>query len=459
MDVLNQISQFLWGIPLAAAIIGVGIFSVFATKFVIYRRFSYVLGHTFGNIFTKEESHDEAITAFQAVSTALASTVGTGNIVGVATAIGMGGPGAVFWMWFAAVLGITTKFAEVTLAAAFKEKSPAGGWSGGPMYYIKNGLGKNWKWLANAFAFFATFAAFGIGSMTQANSIADAVNAEFGIPLWILGLLMAILAGMVLIGGIKRIGQFAERIVPFMAAFYILCSLVVLAINYKALPGAFADIFQGAFTGTAAVGGFVGAGVAQAIRFGIARGVFTNEAGLGSAPIAHAASNIDHPARQGLWGAFEVFVDTILVATVTALVIVSSGQWQNADLAGVQLTAAAFDTTLPGFGRYIIIIGIVLFAFTTIIGWSYYGEKSAEYLFKSSKVIKPYRVIYIISVFIGAVAKLDLVWVISDIFNALMALPNLIAVTFLMPVVVRLVKQFFDNPDKQYKLEDYQDLL
>lgn len=295
--------------------------------------------------------------------------------------------------------------------------------------------------------------------MIQANSIADAVNTEFGIPLWIIGLILTVLVGVVLIGGIKRIGQFAELIVPIMAAFYILSSLIVLIMNYKVLPEAFSAIFQGAFSGTAAVGGFVGVGVAQAVRFGIARGVFTNEAGLGTAPIAHAASNIDHPVRQGLWGSFEAFVDTILIATMTAMVIISSGQWKSAESVGVNLTAAAFEASLPGLGRYIILFSIILFAFTTIIGWSYYGEKSAEYLFKSTRAIKPYRVFYILSVFLGTVAKLDLVWTVSDIFNALMALPNLIAVFFLMPVAVRLVQQFFQNPDKEYKLEDYQNLL
>lgn len=455
--VLKSISNFLWGVPLAGLVVGSGLILTLVTGFIIYRKFGFVMKNTFGKMFDKTAAEEGGITPFQAVSTALAATVGTGNIVGVTTAIVSGGPGAIFWMWLAALLGMTTKFAEVTLAIAYRERNELGEFSGGPMYYIKNGLGQ--AWLAKLFAFFAAFAAFGIGCMVQTNSIAGAINNQFAIPTWITGIVVAAAAAFILVGGIKRIGQVAEKIVPFMAAFYILGALIILIMNASAIPGAFASIFSNAFTGTAATGGFIGATVAQAIRYGVARGVFTNEAGLGSAPIAHAAATTDHPVRQGIWGSFEVFVDTLMVCSMTALVVITSGLWHSSDLVGAALTTEAFNRGLPAIGGYIVTLGLVLFAFTTVIGWCYYGEKSAEYLVNSSKIIVPYRLLYVVLAFVGAIGGLEIVWTIADVLNALMALPNLIAVLILGGTVAKLAKQFFADPDRVYTPADYADII
>ncbi len=451
------VAGFLWGLPLSGSVVAVGIVVTVISGLIVYRRFGFILKNTFGKMFDKSVADEGGITPFQAVSTALAATVGTGNIVGVTTAIINGGPGAIFWMWLAAILGMTTKFAEVTLAVAYRERNELGEFSGGPMYYIKNGLGQGW--MAKIFALFAAFAAFGIGSMVQSNSIAGAVQNQFNIPPWLTGAVIVVGAGFILIGGIKRIGQVAEKLVPFMAAFYIMGAIIILIINAGHLPGAFGAIFTNAFTGRAAFGGFAGATLSQAIRFGIARGVFTNEAGLGSAPIAHAAATTDHPARQGMWGAFEVFVDTILVCSMTALVIISSEMWHNSDLRGAALTTAAFNEGIPLIGGYIVTLGLVLFAFTTIIGWCYYGEKSAEYLFNTAKVIVPYRIVFIGLAFLGALQEIDLVWNVADTLNALMALPNLIAVLVLAPVVSKLAKQFFSDPERIYTPGDYQKII
>ena len=426
-------------------LIGVGLLLVFKTRFIIYRRFGFILKNTFGKIFDKTEVNEGSVTPFQAVSTALAATVGTGNIAGVATAISLGGPGAVFWMWLAAIIGMTTKFAEVTLSVATREKNQKGEWVGGPMYYLKNGLHS--KLLSKLFALLATLAPFGIGAMVQANSVSDAVNASFGVPVWITGLVVAVLVGLVIIGGIKRIGQFAEKVVPIMSVAYILGSIIILMLERSQILPALGAIFTDAFTGTAAAGGFAGSTVSMAVRWGVARGVFTNEAGLGSAPIAHAASHIDHPVRQGLWGAFEVFVDTILICTITALVILTSGLWTDSALNGAALTTAAFESGFSG-GGYIVSIGLTLFAFTTIVGWSYYGEKSLEFLAGSTKFTIPYRIIYIGLAFVGSVGGLATVWDIADTLNGLMAIPNLIGLFALNGVVVRLIKDFMRDPNK-----------
>ena len=455
-NLLGAMSDFLWGIPLVVLVVGSGIIVAIVTGFIVYRRFGFIMKNTFGVMFAKQEADEGGITPFQAVSTALAATVGTGNVVGVATAIASGGPGAVFWMWLAAIFGMTTKFAEVTLAVAYRERNEMGEFSGGPMYYIKNGLGMNW--LGKIFALFGALAAFGIGCMVQSNSVAGALRGQFNIEPWITGIVLAIFAGIVLIGGIKRIGQVTEKIVPFMAAVYIIGSIVILIANASAVPAAFQAIFTEAFTGTAAVGGFAGAGMAAAIQYGVARGVFTNEAGLGSAPIAHAAATTDHPVRQGIWGTFEVFVDTILVCSMTALVLITSGIWHSAELAGPELTMAAFDANLP-FGGLIVTFALILFPFTTILGWCYYGEKSAEYLVNSSKIIMPYRLLFVVLVFVGAIGGLEIVWALADVLNALMAVPNLIGVIALSGVVAKLAKQFFDDPHRVYVPEDYVHLL
>ncbi len=438
MSFNGWLNNIVWGPPMLVLIIGTGLFLSVKTGFFSVTKIGYILKNTLLKMFTKESKGEGEVTAFQAVATALAATVGTGNIAGVATAIALGGPGAIFWMWFAAILGMTTKFAEVVLAVNFREKTPDGRYVGGPMYYITNGLG--WKWLAVIFAAFGSLAAFGIGNMVQSNSVAAALKSSFNINPWITGVVLAVLTAMVIIGGIKRIGAFTEKLVPFMAAIYIIGGLVVILMNAAKIPGAFALIFTSAFTGQAAVGGFVGTTIAQAARFGIARGVFTNEAGLGSAPIAHAAATTDHPVRQGLWGVFEVFTDTIVICSITALAIITSGVWVNGST-GAALTTEAFNATLPG-GGYIVAIGIILFAYSTIIGWEYYGERCAEYLF-GPKVIMIYRIIWIPFVLVGAIGGLEFLWALADTLNALMAIPNLIAVIALSGTVFKLTKEFF----------------
>lgn len=438
MNINNWLNGIVWGPPMLILIVGTGLFLSISTGFFSITKLGYILKNTLLKMFSKEGKGEGEVTAFQAVATALAATVGTGNIAGVATAIASGGPGAVFWMWIAAILGMTTKFAEVVLAVNFREKTEDGRFVGGPMYYITNGLG--WKWLAVLFAVFGAFAAFGIGNMVQSNSVAEALQNSFNIKPWITGAVLAVVTGLVIIGGIKRIGAFTEKLVPFMAAIYIIGGLVILIMNVSHIPAAFGLIFSSAFTGKAAVGGFAGAAVSQAIRFGVARGVFTNEAGLGSAPIAHAAATTDHPVRQGLWGVFEVFADTLVICSITALAIVSSGVWESG-LTGAALTTSAFDVTLPG-GGYIVSIGIVLFAFSTIVGWEYYGERCAEYLF-GPKANMIYRILWIPFVLIGAIGGLEFVWSLADTMNGLMAIPNLIGVIALSGTVLKLTKDFF----------------
>lgn len=451
-NMLTAASNFLWGIPLIVLVVGGGLIVSVATGFIVFRKFGFIMTHTFGTMFQRQEADEGGITPFQAVSTALAATIGTGNVVGVATAVASGGPGAVFWMWLAALFGMTTKFVEVTLAVAYRERNELGEFSGGPMYYLKNGLGMDW--LGKIFAFFAAIAAFGIGCMVQSNSMAGALQGQFNIPPYITGIVLAVLSGAVLIGGIKRIGQVTEKIVPFMAIIYIVGALVILVMNAGAIPGAIRAIFTEAFTGSAAIGATMG----MAIRFGVARGVFTNEAGLGSAPIAHAAATTDHPVRQGIWGAFEVFVDTFMVCTMTALVLIASGVWSDASIEGAQMTMTAFGNNLPA-GSFIVTFALILFPFTTILGWCYYGEKSAEYLVKSSKIVMPYRLLFTVLVFVGAIGGLEIVWLLADVLNALMAIPNMIGVVFLGGVVAKLVKHFFEDPERVFVPEDYAHLL
>ncbi len=440
MSINSTINNIVWGPPILFLIVGSGIYLSISTKFFSITKLGYILKNTFLKMFSKESLGEGEVTAFQAVATALAATVGTGNIAGVATAIALGGPGAVFWMWLAAVVGMTTKFAEVVLAVNYREKTSDGRFVGGPMYYIQNGL--KWKWLAYIFAAFGALASFGIGNMVQSNSVAASLLATFSINPMITGIVLAIITAAVIVGGIKRIGAFTEKLVPFMAAIYIIGGLVIIIANASKVPGALALIFGNAFTGHAAVGGFAGATLAQSIRFGVARGVFTNEAGLGSAPIAHAAATTDHPVRQGLWGVFEVFADTIIICSITALTIMVSGIWDSG-LSGAALTTAAFDAGLPG-GGYIVAIGIALFAYSTIIGWEYYGERCLEYLL-GPKSIMPYRIIWIPMIVIGAVGGLEELWALADTLNGLMAIPNLIGVLFLSPVVFKLTKEFFNK--------------
>lgn len=440
----------IWGIPMVVLMIGTGLFLLIVTKGVIFRHFGIVMRYTTKTLFQKKDKsqmHEGDISPFQAVCTALAATVGTGNIVGVALAIATGGPGAMFWLWLSALVGMVIKYCEVTLSVAYRTTNEKGELVGGPMYYITRGLGL--KWLAVLFALFGFIASFGIGASVQANSLATGVNSSFGIPLWAIGIVVALLAALVVIGGITRIASVTEILVPFMAIFYIVGAIVVLILNAGEIPAAFASIFHDAFTGTAATGGFLGATVMYACRIGMARGVFTHEAGMGSAPIAHATAANDHPARQGLWGSFEVFFDSIVMCTITGLVILTSGLWHADPIMNEgAMSSAAFEQAFTG-GQYIVTVGLMLFAFATIIAWYYYGEKCVEYLFKGKRIaIRLYQVAYVIMVFVGCVASLDTVWEFADLFNGLMAFPNLIALIGLSPVIKKLTVDLFSDPDR-----------
>ncbi len=441
MAINDKINGFVWGPVMLVLLVGTGIYLTIRTNFMSIAKLGYIMKNTFLRMFQKEQVGEGEITAFQAVATALAATVGTGNIAGVATAIAVGGPGAIFWMWLSAIFGMTTKFAEVVLSIQYREKTEDGRFIGGPMHYIANGL--NWKWLATLFALFGALASFGIGNMTQANSISASMEVTFGIPTLVTGIVVAVAAAVVMLGGIKRIAQVTEMLVPFMAALYIIGGIVILAINASAIPAAFGLIFKSAFSGTAAVGGFAGSTIVLASRMGIARGVFSNEAGLGSAPIAHAAATTDHPVRQGLWGVFEVFMDTIVICSITALSIIVTGVWNTGE-SGAALTTLAFDTSLPVVGGYIVSIGILLFAYSTLLSWSYYGERCLEFLF-GPKAITPYRLVFIPFIVIGAVGGLEVIWDIADTLNGLMAIPNLIGIIGLSGVVIKLTKEFFST--------------
>lgn len=445
MAINGAINSVVWGPVMIILLMGTGLYFTARTGFLQFRKFGYILKNTVGTLFSGKKAVAEgAVTPFQAVSTALAGTIGTGNIVGVATAITTGGPGAVFWMWVSALFGMMTKYSEIVLAVHYREKNSKGEWKGGPMYYIQKGLGQ--KWLAIIFAALASLAAFGIGNMTQGNSIASSMYGTFGVPPLVTGVVIAVLVAFVVIGGVKRIGAITEKMVPFMSLFYILCAVVVLVINWQHIIPSLALVFESAFTPSAAVGGFLGAGVMKAIQSGMARGIFSNEAGLGSAPIAHAAADVKHPVEQGMWGVFEVFADTILVCTCTALVILTSGLW-NTGLKGSDLTMAAFSQSLSGFGGIIITVALFFFAFSTILGWSYYGEKSFEYLF-GEKLVIFYRVVFIAVCVVGATAQLEVVWGIADTLNGLMAIPNLIGVLGLSGVVFKLTKEYFSKKDR-----------
>ena len=440
LEINKVINEFVWGPPMLLLLVGTGIYFTVRTRFFSITRLGFVLKQTLLKIFKKDQSGEGDISAFQAVSTALAATVGTGNIAGVATAISIGGPGAVFWMWVSAIFGMTTKFAEVVLSIEFREKNKHGDFVGGPMYYIEKGLNK--KWLAYLFAGFGALAAFGIGNMVQSNSVAESLNYSFAIPKIATGIILALVTAVVILGGIKRIGVVTERLVPVMAAFYILGALFIVLSNISHIGEALGLIFSSAFTGTAAVGGFAGSTVAMAMRRGVSRGVFSNEAGLGSAPIAHAAATTDHPVRQGLWGIFEVFMDAIIICTLSALSIMMSGVWSSG-ATGSALTTAAFESVIP-FGGYIVSIGILLFAFSTILGWAYYGEKCIEFIAGTGSVMI-YRLIYIPLIAVGSIGGLHQLWDLSDTLNGLMAIPNLIGLLLLSPIVIRRTREFFSK--------------
>lgn len=448
MEINELVNDLVWGVPLLLLIVGTGAFLTIRTGFVPFTKFGYSMKQTFFKMFSKDQVGEGEVTAFQAVSTALAAAVGTGNIAGVGTAIAIGGPGAVFWMWLAALVGMATKYGEVVLSIEYREKTEDGRYVGGPMYYLDKGTNK--KWLAVLFAIFGAVATFGIGNMVQSNSVADSLNTTFNVPPLITGIVLAIAVALVTVGGIKKIGKVTEVLVPFMAAVYIVGGLLIIILNITQVPAAFALIFRDAFTGTAAIGGFVGSTFTMAIRFGIARGVFTNEAGLGSAPIAHAAATTDHPVRQGLWGIFEVFADTLVLCTITALVIVMTGAWESG-FDGAALTTVAFDEGVA-LGGYIVTFGLVFFAFSTLLGWSYYGERCVEFLFGPKSIIA-YRFLFIPLIVVGAVGGLRVIWALADTLNGLMAIPNLIGLLLLSPVVVRLTKNYFGK-DGIYQREE-----
>jgi AGCS family alanine or glycine:cation symporter len=433
LDILNWASSIVWGPPLLVFLVGTGIYLTWKLRFLQLR----VLGRGLylGLVVRREPGHQPGdISHFEALMTALAATVGTGNIAGVATAIAAGGPGAMFWMWVTGIFGMATKYAEAILAVRYRHRDASGTMSGGPMYYIRDGLGL--PWLGAIFAVFTAIAAFGIGNMVQSNSVADAAASAFSIPHWLTGVVMALATAAVILGGIRSIGHVTGVLVPIMIVFYMAAGLFVLLRNIGEIPAAFGLIFSNAFTPTAAAGGFLGATVMRTVQMGVARGVFSNESGLGSAAIAAAAAQTHSPAAQAMVSMTQTFIDTIIVCTMTGLVILTTGVWTTGDT-GASLTTGAFAIGLPGenAGAVVVATGLILFAYSTLLGWSYYGEKAMTYLF-GERAVMPYRIVFCALIVVGAVAKLDLVWAFADVMNGLMAVPNLIALIGLAGVVV-----------------------
>lgn len=451
----SAVNGFVWGIPAMVCIFGVGLLLSIRTGFIQIRKFGYTFRETIGKIFHKKEARDGSMTPFQAVCTALAATVGTGNIAGVAGAIAIGGPGTVFWMWMSALLGMCTKFSEVTLAVHFREKNRNGEWVGGPMYYIKNGLGKNWHWLAALFSVLGILTVFGTGNATQVNTITTAINSALlnyglingeNVPTssLIIGIVITLLVGLVLLGGIKRIGRVTERLVPFMALLYIILAMGVILLNIQHVPAVFAMIIEGAFRPSAVTGGIVGS-MFLSMQKGVSRGIFSNEAGLGTGSIAHACADTKDPVHQGLFGIFEVFMDTIVICTMTALVILVSGiDVPYGTAAGAELTISGFTSTYGNWVSIFTAIAMCCFAFSTTLGWGLYGTRCIEFLF-GPKSTKPFMIVYALVSIIGATLDLGLLWSIAETFNGLMAIPNLIALFLLSGTVVKLVKAYFKN--------------
>lgn len=452
-QVNSAVNSFIWGVPAMICIIGVGLYLSLSTRFIQIRKFGYSLKCTVGRMFKKSSAADGAMTPFQAVCTALAATVGTGNIAGVAGAIAIGGPGAVFWMWCSALLGMCTKFSEVTLAVHFRERNAHGDFVGGPMYYIKNGLKKHWHWLAYLFSIFGIFTVFGTGNATQVNTITAAINTallNYGIisessvstSNIIIGVIITVLVGLILLGGIKRIGRVTEKLVPLMALLYIILALGIVGMNFERVPEVFSSIINGAFHPSAVTGGVVGS-LFISMQRGVSRGIFSNEAGLGTGSIAHACADTKDPVEQGVFGIFEVFMDTIVICTLTALVILISGVSipYGAD-AGAELTIAGFTLVYGNWVSIFTAIAMCCFAFSTIIGWGLYGARCVEFIF-GTKTLKPFMIVYSLVAIIGATADLGLVWSVADTFNGLMSIPNLIALFLLAPVVVQLVQEHF----------------
>lgn len=458
-EINSAVNNFIWGVPAMICIIGVGLVLSIRTGFLQIREFPYAMKVTIGRMFKKKEAADGAMTPFQAVCTALAATVGTGNIAGVAGAIAIGGPGAVFWMWISAILGMCTKFSEVTLAVHFREKNEKGELVGGPMYYIKNGLKKHWHWLAYLFSIFGVLTVFGTGNATQVNTITTAIDSalfNYGIISkdsastvnLIIGIVLAVLLSLILLGGIKRIGQVTEKLVPFMAVIYIVFAFGVVALNFQNIPHVFASIFKGAFSPASVTGGAVGS-FFMSMKKGVSRGIFSNEAGLGTGSIAHACADTRKPVKQGVFGIFEVFIDTIVICTLTALVILCSEIPVNyGSAAGAELTILGFTSTYGTWISIFTAVAMCCFAFSTIIGWGLYGSRCIEFLL-GPKVNKPFMLVYSLVAIVGATMDLGLMWSIAETFNGLMAIPNLIAVFLLSGVVVKLVKEYFANEGKK----------
>ena len=459
IETINQVvNDFIWGVPAMVCIFGVGLYLSIRTNFLQIRKFPYAIKTTLGRIFRKRDASDGAITPFQAVCTALAATVGTGNIAGVAGAIAIGGPGAIFWMWVSALFGMCTKYAEVTLAVHYREINANGELVGGPMYYIKNGLSKKWHWLAYLFAAFGVLTVFGTGNATQVNTITTAINSALlnynvisesavSTSNLIIGIIIAILIAMILLGGIKRIGHVTEKLVPFMALLYILLGLGVILLNIQNVPAVFVSIFRGAFQPRAVTGGIV-LSMFTSLKKGVSRGIFSNEAGLGTGSIAHACADTKKPVKQGMFGIFEVFTDTIVICTLTALVILCSGVAVDyGKAAGAELTILGFTSTYGSWVSIFTAVAMCCFAFSTAVGWGLYGARCIEFLF-SEKVIKPFMVIYSLVAILGATANLGLMWSIAETFNGLMAIPNLIALFLLSGTVVKLTKEYFAGEGK-----------
>jgi len=448
---LVRISDFLWGPPLMVALIGTGFYLTVNLGFVQFRYLAKALRMIF--LSPRDESSPGDISHFQALMTALAATVGTGNIAGVGTAVAMGGPGALFWMWVTGLVGMATKYSEALLAIRYRVVQPDGSAAGGPMYYIERGL-KSRKW-AVMFAVAASVAAFGTGNMIQSNSVAEAINGAFGVPNWITGIVIAFLAALVILGGIKSIGRVTQFLVPVMIAFYMVAGLIAVLMNINLLPATLRAIFVHAFTGEAVFGGMVGAGVKEAMRFGLARGLLSNESGQGSSPIAAAAARTDHPVTQALISMTQTLIDTLVVCSMTGFIIIMSESPDGVHT-GAKLTALSFNTLLhSGIGSYVTALSLAVFAYSTLLGWSYYGEISMEYIFGIS-VVKFYRMIFVVFIFIGAVLKLETVWTFSDVMNALMALPNLAALVFLGRELRKIHLDYFSATplrEKTYYIE------
>lgn len=436
-QVVLTVYEIVWGPLMLLLLLGTGIFLTLGLKGMTVRRIPYAFRQLLNG---RKGSGEGEVSPFNALMTSLSSTVGTGNIAGVATAISLGGPGALFWMWCTALVGMATKYAEAVLAVNYRETDSLGKKVGGPMYYIKNGLGNNWKWLGILFAIFGSLAGFGLANTVQSHEVSRVLAENYQIPSHYSGLIMAFLVAMVLLGGIKRIATVAGKLVPLMTIVYVISTSLILISYYQAIPSAIALIVDSAFNGTAATGGFAGAAMIAGLRAGVARGIFSNESGLGSAPIAHAAAETNSPVRQGTIAMLGTFIDTIIICTMTGLVLVASGAWSG-ELEGANMTRSVFSAGLP-FGDTIFTLSLVLFAFTTMLGWSYYGERCAEFLF-GPKVITPYRVLWVVGIYIGTQMQGGIVWKLADILNGMMAFPNLIALLFLSPVVFALTREYF----------------